>query len=189
MQSKRQKLLEAAIRLFEREGIQAVGIERIIAAAGVTKMTMYNQFGSKEALIVEALEECGRRSLRSLKAFVERSRSPRGRIRAIFRWHDEWFHRPDFEGCVFNNVAGEFHDGKSEIRRAVLRYKRDLESYIVSVLAEAGIASPKRLATQIMLLIDGATVMAYAGGKRDAAVKALEAFEPSLAPRMVLDAV
>ncbi|GLR87759.1 hypothetical protein [Bradyrhizobium iriomotense] len=141
---------------------------------------MYNQFGSKESLIVEALEECGRRSMQSLKAFVDKSRSPRGKVRAIFRWHDEWFHRPGFEGCVFNNVAGECHDGNSEIRLVVLRYKRDREDYIASVLAQEGIASHKKLATQIMLLIEGATVMAYAAGRRDSAVKAWEAFEPSL---------
>ncbi|NEU98329.1 TetR/AcrR family transcriptional regulator [Bradyrhizobium uaiense] len=182
MQSKREKILETAIRLFELEGIQAVGIERIIAESGVTKMTMYNQFGSKEALIVEALEECGRRSLQSLKAFVARSRSPRGKIKAIFRWHDAWFHRANFEGCVFNNVAGEVHDKKSEVRRVVLRYKRAMESYIASLLTEAGVTSHEKLAAQIMLLIEGATVMAYVGGKPDSAIKAWAAFEPFLTP-------
>ncbi|MDH2400206.1 TetR/AcrR family transcriptional regulator [Bradyrhizobium sp. SSUT18] len=189
MQSKRQKILEAAIRLFELEGIQAVGIERNIAESGVTRMTMYNQFGSKESLIVEALQECARRSMHSLKAFVDKSRSPRGKVRAIFLWHDQWFRRANFEGCVFNNVAGEIHDGNSAVRRAVLRYKRDMERYVASVLADQGITSSKRLATRIMLLVEGATAMAYVCGKRDAAIKAWDAFEPSLKARELLEAV
>jgi AcrR family transcriptional regulator len=179
MQSKREKILNTAIRLFELEGIQAVGIERIVEESGVTRMTVYNQFGSKEALIVEALEECARRSIRSLKAFVEKSRSPHGKVRAIFRWHDLWFHKSDFEGCVFNNAAGEIHDANSAVRCAVLRYKRDMACYIALVLADQKIASPKRTAMQIMLLVEGATALAYAGGKRDSAMRAWEIFDLS----------
>src|SRR5712691_6433727 len=54
--SARERLLRVAYDLFCRHGVQATGIDRIVADAGVAKMTLYKHFRSKEELIVAALD-------------------------------------------------------------------------------------------------------------------------------------
>src|ERR1700722_5027221 len=52
----RSRILEAAYELLSHHGVHAVGIERIIAEAGVAKASFYHHFRSKEALIIAFLE-------------------------------------------------------------------------------------------------------------------------------------
>ena len=54
--SKREQLLDTALRLFYREGYHATGIERILAESGVAKMTLYKHFASKDELMLAALQ-------------------------------------------------------------------------------------------------------------------------------------
>src|SRR5215471_19628498 len=52
----RERLVAAAVELFYRHGFGAVGIDRVIAAAGVTKTTFYKHFESKDDLMVAAVK-------------------------------------------------------------------------------------------------------------------------------------
>lgn len=56
MSEARERLLETATRLFYAEGIHTVGIDRIIAEAGIAKATFYRHFKTKEDLVVAYLE-------------------------------------------------------------------------------------------------------------------------------------
>src|SRR5258708_33455127 len=120
----RPRILDAAYELFSRRGINAVGIDQIIAEAPVAKATLYHHFASKEHLVCAFLELRERRwTVEWLQAEIE-SRAPSGRSRALVTFDalDEWFHRPDFEGCSFINTLLEISDSSNPIHQAAVRH-------------------------------------------------------------------
>src|ERR1700742_2260106 len=108
--NKRQMLIDKATELFSQEGYHAVGIDRIISESGVAKMTLYNHFPSKSALVVEVLRQSEASAADSLRAFVDRYTQPLDRLKGVFEWHEAWFSEKTFYGCMFINAASEFPD-------------------------------------------------------------------------------
>ena len=181
--SRRDHLVQTAAELFGREGFHATGIDRVLAAAGVAKMTLYNHFRSKDELILAALrrrDETFRNWF--LRAVEQRAATPRDRLLAVFEVLGEWFAAPDFRGCLFISAAGEFKRPEDPIHAACAEHKRLLRGYLQALAAQAGARDPEALARQLDLLIEGATVSAQISGKatparhaRDAAATLLEA--------------
>src|SRR3954470_22982183 len=94
---KRDLLMDTARRLFYRDGYRAVGIDTILAEAGVAKMTLYNHFASKEELIIAVLEQRDREFRESILATVNATGSnPEKRLLAVFDWLEGWFGSEDF---------------------------------------------------------------------------------------------
>src|SRR4051794_7216875 len=116
----RERVLTAAYELFSRQGVRAVGIDTIIARAGVAKMTFYRHFHSKDELVLAFLQR--REQLWThewLETQVEsRAATPRDRLLTIFDVFDEWFQRDDFEGCSFINLLLEAFEAGNPVRRA-----------------------------------------------------------------------
>ena len=115
----RRRILDSAYELFSRRGIRAVGVDELIDRAGVAKATFYNQFPSKDDLVLAFLQQ---REKLWTKDWVEaearrRGDTPEGRLLAIFDLFDEWFQQDDFEGCSFVNVLLEFGGGISASTR------------------------------------------------------------------------
>jgi AcrR family transcriptional regulator len=155
----RERLLAAADELFYAEGVQSVGIDRIIAHAGVAKASLYNLYGSKEAL-VSAYMECRHRStLERLKAAVARHRDPRKRLLAVFEAQGELFAEPGFRGCAIVTATAEAADG-SIIDKAADDYRAEMLALLDDLARDAGVANPARLARQLHLVYDGAGVAA-----------------------------
>ena len=103
----RDQLLDAAIRLFNRHGYHATGVDRLIEETGIAKTTLYRHFGSKEDLIVAALAKVDEQARDELRAFVEAaSDDPRERILATFGQLDLWMRDCEFKGCPFIAAAG-----------------------------------------------------------------------------------
>ena len=104
------RLVHVAIELFYSHGFQAVGVDQILAAAGVTKTTFYKHFESKDDLLVAAIRAAGRVG----DAGLDRRRAetggddPQAQLLAFFDVLDTWFNAPDFHGCQFINAAVEF---------------------------------------------------------------------------------
>src|SRR3981081_904825 len=101
----RERILDTAYELFSHDGIRAVGIDRIIADAGIAKATLYRHFPSKEQLVLAFLDLRERRWTREwLEAESERRAATRqDRVLVVFDVLDDWFQRPDYEGCSFIN--------------------------------------------------------------------------------------
>ncbi len=161
MASKRDQLIETALRVFQRDGFRAAGIDRILAEAGVAKMTLYNHFRSKSDLILAVLrrrdEEFRHWMVRSIEA---RADDPADRLLALFDVLADWHSSPDFRGCIFLHVAAEFHDLDSPARAAAIEHKRLVRAYLAELASGAGAPDPGALAHQIALLADGATAQA-----------------------------
>src|SRR5882762_3400666 len=102
----RSRILDAAYDLFSRRGVRAVGIDAIITRSGVARMSLYRHFASKEELVLALLERRDEQWTKGwLLAEVERrATDPADRLLVAFDVLDEWFHRPDYEGCAFINV-------------------------------------------------------------------------------------
>ena len=173
---KRDRLLDTAFRLFYRDGYHAVGIDLILAEAGLAKMTLYHHFSSKEELIVAALERRSQELTQSIADALEAAgASPRKRLLALFDWHERWFKSRDFNGCAFVRAAGEYPELASPVHQVVARRKQASRELLEKLLTDLGVSPAKTLAGQIQLLLEGAIVTAHTTGNPDTILLAREA--------------
>lgn len=165
----RTRLLDAAEALFYAEGIQAVGMDRIRTESGIPLKRLYRLYPAKESLVTAYLERRDRRWTASLRTAVEGQ--PADPVGAVFDWLAHWFSEPDFRGCAFLNAYGELGTGPAGVLDVVRRHKAELRALL------ADVAGPGRegLAEQLLLLAEGATVVAALEPGPAAAVRAREA--------------
>lgn len=171
-----ERLIRTAAEVFRREGFHAAGIDQILREAGVARMTLYNNLGSKEELIARALELTNGEALeRMVRRVEELSPEAGGRPLAVFDALGEWFRSGSFLGCLSINAACEFHDPAHPAHRAAAAYKRALRATIERWVEEAGYEGSGALARRLTLLAEGAIVTAHVLGEADAAEAAREA--------------
>src|SRR5690348_8518550 len=113
----RRRLLDTATRLFYAEGIHAVGIDRIIAEAGVAKATFYSHFPSKDDLVLAYIEEQDRIGREAVAALPKQP--PRKMLAVVLGRVSQSAIAGDFRGCPFLNAAAEYPDPKSPVRKAI----------------------------------------------------------------------
>lgn len=160
--SKKEPLVETAADLFEKNGYHATGIDKILEASGVAKMTLYNHFKSKEDLIVAALELRDERFKTWFKDRVEAlADNPRDQLLAMFDVLEEWFESDGFVGCMFLAAAGEYGDANHPIHQQAAKHKRSIYDYTVSLAKAAGALDARALAQQLLVLQEGATAVAH----------------------------
>lgn len=151
----REKLIEAAGNLFYRHGFQAVALDTVLEAVGITKTAFYKHFDSKDDLILAVLEERDKRDVAEAIAVMRaQGNDPRRQIVALFDQLAEWFNEPDFRGCLFMNAAAEFRSVNDPIHRAAQAHTEHLAAEVRLRVAAAGIPDPDVVTAQIMLLCD-----------------------------------
>jgi AcrR family transcriptional regulator len=159
--SARARLLAAASELFYAEGVQSVGIDRVIEHAGVAKATLYSAFGSKEELVrayLRARHAATReRMSRELQA---RYRTPKQRLVGVFEVQGLSFTDPGFRGCAFVSARAEARPGGA-VEEASDEYRTWLHTLFYDLAQQAGAMDPKSLAQQLVLLYDGAGISAW----------------------------
>lgn len=158
--SARQRLLDAASRLFYAEGIQATGVDRVVASAGIAKATLYAHFRGKDDLITAYL---ARRS-EEWRAHVDaelphRASDALGQVLAVFDVLGDWFAEPDYRGCPFINAEAE-HQLTPVARAVTTAHRQWVRDLFAGLLAEGGHSQPDVTAHQLQALYDGAMVMA-----------------------------
>jgi AcrR family transcriptional regulator len=171
--SARDRLLAAAAERFYDRGVNATGIDTITAAAGVAKMSLYNNFASKDALVLAYLEARHEEWLELYRARVEGAGDARGRIAAVFDAyidHAEMAYGHGFRGCGLLNAAAELPAGAPG-RQLVRRHKEQVESLLVEHLTELGAIQPAervdQLAEHLSFLLEGAMSRAGLEGDSD----------------------
>jgi AcrR family transcriptional regulator len=157
--SARERLLASADELFYREGVQAVGIDRIISHAGVAKASLYNIFGSKEGLVRAYLGSRHAVNRERVSKGLARFRTPRERLLGVFDALDELFTDPGFKGCAFEMASAEAPPG-GVVQRAAGVYREWVRVLFTTLAQDAGVADPDALARQLRLLYDGAGLSA-----------------------------
>jgi AcrR family transcriptional regulator len=169
----RERILGTAYDLFSRHGIRAVGVDRVVAEAGVAKTTLYRHFPSKDALVVAVLGLREERWSRDwLQHNVEQRGGPaRARLLAIFDLFGEWFGRKDYEGCLFCRTLLELGDRTSAPGAASVAALANIETWLIALAEEAGVKDPVGFAGRWQLLMFGSLISA-AAGHVDAAAQA-----------------
>lgn len=155
----RRRLLDTATRLFYTEGIRGVGIDRIIAEAGVAKATFYNHFPSKDDLVLAYIEEQDQLGRSAVAAITERP--PRDMIAAILGRISDAAVGGDFRGCPFLNAAAEYPDSASPVRRAIAARRTWYHDLLSEHLAADGDPTPQVTASLLVALSDGLLEIAY----------------------------
>jgi AcrR family transcriptional regulator len=157
----RERLLAAASELFYAEGVHTVGVDRIVAHAGVAKATLYTLFGNKEGLVQAYLTARHDRTReRMSRELAARYTTPRERLLGVFEVQGLSFVEPGFRGCAFVGANAEATEGTS-IEKATETYRTWVRSLFLDLAREAGAADPERLAGQLVLLYDGAGISAW----------------------------
>ncbi len=175
----RDRLIEAATRLFCRYGVNSVGVDAIVEAADTAKTTLYKVFGSKDGLVEAVLEREGRVWRTWFLGAIDGPGGPaRDRLRRIAPALKVWFGREDFYGCPFINAVAESDKANDRMRSLAIAHKRVVLSRLAALCGEAGMAQPERVAHTLGLVIDGAIVAALITrdpGVADAAGQACDA--------------
>jgi len=152
-----------------------VGIDTIVAHAGVAKMTLYRHYPSKDDLALAFLrrrEELWTRSWLQREA-KRRGRTPGEQLLAIFDVFDKWFRRSDFEGCAFAKVLLEHDAPGHPVRDAALAHLETIRAFVKELAEQASVRDADGFARRWQMLMIGSIVIAYAGD-RDAALRARE---------------
>ena len=158
------------MRLFAEHGFHATGIDRIAREAAISKRTLYQYFRTKDELILAALRhKDGLFRNEFVKSVEAKASDPRARLLAIFDVANDWFDSRDFFGCMFVNAVGEHSAADSPVRRACIEYKRLVRNYIRELATAAGLHEVERVADELALLFEGATVTAQVSGASDSA--------------------
>lgn len=155
------RILEVASALFYRHGIHAIGVDTIAEAAGVTKKTLYDRFGSKEALVVSYLQHRDARWRAHVADHLAHVPEPGvARILAVFDAAISWSDENSPKGCSAINARAEIGDGHDghPVFPEVSRQKAWLLELFTDLCREADVSDAESMAQAMMLLYEGAIV-------------------------------
>src|ERR687891_1145057 len=159
----RERLLETAARTFYAEGINTVGVHRIVEEAGVTLATFYRHFPSKQDLVLAYLQSVHDDFQARAIAAQEAAEQPGDVLSLIGNNITAQLLEPGFRGCAFINAGSEFEDPDGPIMRAVLAHRAWFYALVRDAFASAGHAQPDLAARHYVMLRDGATTAGHLG--------------------------
>jgi AcrR family transcriptional regulator len=165
MNPKRQLLVDTALDLFYKNGINSIGINEILSTSGVAKRTLYSHFASKDALILAALEQRHNTFIQWLEEQLIESQSDRELIERLFSGLYNWFSHSEpqlgrFRGCFFINTSAEFGDSNSNIFQFCRQHKQQVRKIIADHLSTGN----NVLLDAICMMKEGAIVTAHLTG-------------------------
>ncbi|NIH78636.1 TetR/AcrR family transcriptional regulator [Amycolatopsis viridis] len=155
-----ERILTVAEELFYANGIHAIGVDTIAAEAGVTKKTLYDRFGSKAELVALYLRRRDERWRDWVHGYADPRAAPQRRILRVFDALADWMSMANRRGCAFVNAHAELPAADHPAQQVIAASKEWLLDYLRQLAAEAGARNPARLAEALLILIEGATVVA-----------------------------
>jgi AcrR family transcriptional regulator len=160
-----ERIVEVARELFCRDGIHATGIDRVLAAAGVSKMTLYARFGSKDALLAEVLRREGAAQRTALAGGLDAAGpDPAAQLAHAVGALRPWFEGGHYYGCAFMNAAAEHTKGQPTLRALAAEHHSAVLADLRARAGRAGYLEPAMLARQVLLVLDGAIAALMVGG-------------------------
>ncbi len=171
--SKREILIDASRELFIARGFHAVGVDTILKKSGISKRTLYKYFKSKEDLILAVIRHYDETFRNYLMREVEaRKDSAYEQLLVIFDVSEQWFSEANFHGCLAVKAIGEFSEKNKAIQRSCEEFVRLIGEYMEELATKAGARDAKGLARELVLLFEGAIVMAVVSGNPKVAQQA-----------------
>ncbi len=160
--SKRDELVQKALQAFYAGGFNAVGMDRLARETGVSKTAIYKHFRTKEELILATLrlrdEQFRNWLIRKIETLAS---EPRKQLVAIFDALAEWFYEDGFRSCMFIKASSEYQDRGHPIHATAAEHKRLLLNYIRALADKAGANNPDALAHRLLIITEGAIVLAH----------------------------
>lgn len=152
----RLRLLTTAIRLFYAEGIHAVGVDRIVAEAKVTRATFYRHFPGKDDLILAYLREVHRMERGSVDATIAAEPAPVECLLAIAGAIAQRIQSPGFRGCAFLNAAAEYPDADHPVHQEIIAHRQWFLDTLTALMAQVHEETADPAARHFVMLRDGA---------------------------------
>lgn len=177
----RERILRTAHDLFYLEGIRATGIDRVIAESGVTKVTLYRHFPSKNELILAFLNYRHERWMSWFDAALQRHGQAHPGTQALVPALAEWFAHPHYRGCAFINAVAEIGPALPEAVVCAQQHKQALAERIAALLP-ADAPQRELRARALAQAVDGAIVRAASGPDPVPALDALAFSVRALSP-------
>lgn len=158
----RTRIVETAEKLFYAEGLRAVGIDRIIADAGVAKMSLYNHFPSKDDLILEVLQHREQVFQAQFdKGMQQHIRDGLTKLDAFFAALKDWFNSDGFRGCMFINSHVELADHEHAGAKFSVYHKQRFHEAVRGILEETfGTKIANAIVPAVAILIEGSIIAA-----------------------------
>ncbi|MGP3911531.1 TetR/AcrR family transcriptional regulator [Nonomuraea sp. 10N515B] len=183
----RAAIIEAATPVLYERGLDGIGVAELCARLEVSKETLYRHFGTKDGLVQAVLEARSARLTGWLtEAVAAAGDDPHDQLTAVFDALQRWYDRPAFRGCAMVNASAQHHD--ETVRALTARHLDRYLDLLTGIATRAGAADPGTLGRQLLMLIEGATILAahhgtvgMAGQARDAALTLLGTATPSRA--------
>ncbi|ROO87047.1 TetR family transcriptional regulator [Actinocorallia herbida] len=167
----RAAILAAATPVLYARGLDGIGVAELCAELGVSKETLYRHFGTKDGLVRAVLE---RRSDHVVGWLAEAAEAagddPAARLGAVFDALGRWYAEPVFRGCAMVNAAAQHH--AEDVRALTARHLDRYLALLTDLAVRAGAAAPATLGRQLLMLVEGATVVAAHQGSPGAAADA-----------------
>jgi AcrR family transcriptional regulator len=161
MTSEDARIAALAAEQFHRHGITATGVDALSHAAGISKRTLYQRFGSKDGLVAAAYDALDLPVFQMFTTSVEaQTDDPRAQLEAFFAQLERLVRSPQFRGCPFSNAAAELADPKHPAHKIVRRHKERIRRWILGRAKAAGAANPEQLSRQLMLVFAGVQAQA-----------------------------
>ena len=164
-----ERVLAVATEVFYREGIRSTSMDSVVARSGVSKPTVYVQFGSKDELVAAVLQRRYEQRRAALRQFLSEQAGPPGeRLLAVFDWLAPTHARKGFRGCPFTNAAVELPEPGHPARAVISEYKRWLRGTFTDLARQAGRPDADELGLAFLMLVDGANARMVVDGDRTA---------------------
>ena len=163
----RDRLLDAADRLFYREGVRAVGIDRVLAEADAAKASLYQHFGCKDQLVASYLERRTVDARANIEAYLADT-PPSQRALKFFDWVVDWTESKDFRGCPLQHTVSELTDAAHPARAVAHAQREWFKERLLEWSIAAGVKDAKAIARALIVLFDGAVAGAEVDGPQRA---------------------
>jgi AcrR family transcriptional regulator len=162
-------VLAVATEVFYQEGIRSTSMDSVVALSGVSKPTVYAQFGSKDELVAAVLRRRHEQRREALRQFLDdQPGPPAGRLLAVFDWLAPTHAKKGFRGCPFTNAAVELPGTDHPARAVISEYKRWLRGTFTDLARQAGRTDADELGLALLMLVDGANARMVVDGDRTA---------------------
>lgn len=168
-------IINSAYKVFYENGFHAAGVDSLLSDTGVSKRTLYKYFRTKEDLIAATVKHFQQLTFETLGAeLARRTDDPKQKILEIFKIKKEAFEQGNFTGCFATNAKLEFEGKNPLIEHCCTCFVRSVEDFIADLCVDAGVTDPKKSASKIMMLLQGAIVYGQSTRNPEAADNAYE---------------
>ncbi len=151
----RQTIIDTATRLFYKQGYNGTGINQIIEEAGISKTSLYQNFKSKEDLLMVYLEETGAQTDAALKAAADKHEEPKDKVLGVFDYLDDLVQQKEYYGCNFLNIVSEMPREALRVRKQIKKQKDNVRNLFARILKPI---QKEAMADEIYTLFEGALI-------------------------------